>query len=294
MASAEAETSPQANRNEDMNCAEFRELSEAYLNDELLVETNIQVFRHMEVCEKCRADFKTRKELRLRIRKATVASRDLMVDPAFLTRLSATLREQHAGFRPYSFAWFSTLRLATAVAALVVIAGGAYLFLPWPFSGYADLRASVIKTLTEASLKAIAQHEDCAIEKMDRWTSGSVPISPSGRTLAAAVMEPLDEGPDRNIQLTHAHDCAFEGRVFSHVILSRSGHTISVFIDKAQTQELEGIEAGAIVSENQRGLQVAFFAKDGKGIFVISDLPESENMALARSLSGAFTAVNKV
>ncbi len=270
-----------------MNCAEFREMSEAYLNDELLVETNIRVFGHLELCEKCREDFRTRKELRYRIRKAAIASDDLAVDPAFVDRLSASLREHATNRQPAWSVWFSTFRLAAATLAIVVLAAAAYLVAPQIFTGSGDLRASVIRTLTEASLMAIAQHDDCAVEKMEMWTSGSVPITPAGQAMATAVLGPVSEGFDKNFRLTHAHDCAFEGRIFSHVILDRNGHTISVFIDKTQSSELNGIEPGILVSEKQQGLQVAFFAKDGKGIFVISDLPESENMSLARSLSGS-------
>ncbi|RMD51619.1 hypothetical protein D6827_01875, partial [Candidatus Parcubacteria bacterium] len=47
-----------------MQCREFREISEAYLSDELLVETNIQVLEHLENCPKCRGEFAAKRRLR--------------------------------------------------------------------------------------------------------------------------------------------------------------------------------------------------------------------------------------
>lgn len=277
-----------------MNCSEFREMSEAYLSDELLVETNIQVFRHLESCAKCRSDFNVRKKLRGQMRDAVLNSERFVLDPAFATRLSADLREQ-AGRKKWFEAWFSPVRLAPAAALLFVLfLAGAYFVGPILFSGSAGLHASVLRSLTEASLKAVGNHEDCAVEKMSIWVSGSVPVPDKNQALAAEVVRPLSERIDNGIKVIHSHDCAFEGRVFSHVILDKNGHTISVFFDRTQNPDLSGVESGAIVSEIENGLQVAIFARQNRAVFVISDLPESENVAVARALSASFVRQDAV
>src|SRR5688500_8206518 len=77
---------------QDMECREFAEFLEAYLSDELLVETNTRVFRHLEKCRSCREDLAQKRKLRQQMRSAVIRSEEFQIDPIFANRLTADLK----------------------------------------------------------------------------------------------------------------------------------------------------------------------------------------------------------
>ncbi len=70
-----------------MQCREFREIADTYLHDELLVETNMQVHKHMENCPDCRKEFGRRRELKQKLRLAMNSPKELVIKPHFENRL---------------------------------------------------------------------------------------------------------------------------------------------------------------------------------------------------------------
>ncbi len=273
-----------------MHCKDFREISEAYLNDELLVETNLQVFKHLEHCADCRHDFAARKALRQHLRSAVLRADESAIDPAFATRVRAELRSAAVDER----GWFALLRsgwaLVPAMSLLLVVAMAAFVFLrESPTDGIVATSPSALQTfLAEVSVKAAGSHDDCALEKMARWESG-VPIKADAEVIAASVTRPLVESFDGGVDVLHSHDCLFDGKRFSHVIVRNKGDVISVFFDRS------GAPAGtastdSIVSEQERGHQVASFFSGPNAVFVVSDLPEPENVQAARTLLNSFSS----
>ena len=89
-----------------MSCREFRELIDSYLSEELLVETNHEMLRHLEGCAACRAELDDRRRLRARLKSAFSGSPDLQMRPAFAATLAAQLRgsvsQPAAGWRRWS------------------------------------------------------------------------------------------------------------------------------------------------------------------------------------------------
>ena len=79
------------------------------------------------------------------------------------------------------------------------------------------------------------------------------------------------------------------------MILRKGTHIISVFFDKTDKFPDGGESATAsIMSETEKGFQVASFQKGSSAIFVVSDLPESENVGYARILSDSFAAQKSI
>ena len=75
-----------------MNCQEFKRIVDSYLSDELLVETNHDVLRHLENCPSCRGEIVARRELRAKVGKAVKNAHEFRADPAFSSRLASELR----------------------------------------------------------------------------------------------------------------------------------------------------------------------------------------------------------
>ena len=75
-----------------MSCREFRELIDSYLAEELLVETNHEMLRHLEECASCRAELADRRRLRVHLKSAFIRSPDLQAGPGFVATLTSQLR----------------------------------------------------------------------------------------------------------------------------------------------------------------------------------------------------------
>ncbi|MBK9163618.1 MAG: zf-HC2 domain-containing protein [Acidobacteria bacterium] len=271
-----------------MQCSEFRELSEAYLSDELLVETNLQVYRHMESCPKCREDFAARRVLRSRMRDAVAASPEFAIQPAFETRMNAQLREEAFKGRGWTSVFTSAKMLVPAFALVLVTVFGGIVGLRLLESSPLAADPSLTTFLAETSAKAVGSHDHCALKKMALWDSKELPIEETAGQTAKAVAEPIRANFASDVEILHSHDCLFEGKRFSHVIVRRSGHVLSVFFDREGKVSGLGSAGGHIVSEREKGMQVASFIAPVGAVFVVSDLSEAENLDTARVLSDAF------
>ncbi|MFN2502251.1 MAG: hypothetical protein ABR530_09585 [Pyrinomonadaceae bacterium] len=274
-----------------MQCIEFREVAESYLSDELLVETCIQVFRHLEDCQSCRVDFGAKRELRLRVRDAIKNADQLQIDPIFAGRLTADLRE--AAFNDQNrLRQLFTLKVlipTMAVLLLVFIAG----FVAVSKLGRSGRTLSpefVASSFTDISLKAIGDHEDCALEKLQQWEMMSKTDYVEKATYTEKVARPLQANFSDDIEMLSAHDCFFEGQEFTHVILRKSGHIVSVFFKKDATADPIITANSTIISRTKAGLHLAGFQKDDEAVFVVSELSELDNISIARVLSNSWQA----
>jgi anti-sigma factor RsiW len=278
-----------------MQCKDFREISDAYLSDELLVETNIQVFQHLEDCRKCRQDFADRRVLRQQLRTAVLKSDEFAIDPFFANRLKLELKDEALKNK----GWFGGLispRILVPLMSLALIVG-IFSFVLLRFGGgnaeIAGYQGSIASFLAQVSLQAVGNHKHCAIEKQKLWEAHSVAIDETGAAVAAAVAPPVEEYFGGNVEVLHAHDCVYNGKSFSHVILKTNGHLVSVFVDKSGAiDDPQGSPPDSIVSERENGLQVASFYSGRSAVFVVSDLPETDNLNAARKLLDALKVSN--
>ena len=113
-----------------MNCQEFNTIIDSYLSDELLVETNHDVLRHLENCRDCREQTSAHRELRSRLREVVRNEPGMMIDNAFAAWLRADLQKTalRPGFleRLTTRSGFAGLRVAVVGFAclLIVVIGG--------------------------------------------------------------------------------------------------------------------------------------------------------------------------
>src|SRR5215467_592752 len=77
-----------------MQCRDFREIADSYLSDELLIETNHDVIRHLESCAECRSELAARRQLRHELQTQFSQAAELQIADSFAESLRTRLREQ--------------------------------------------------------------------------------------------------------------------------------------------------------------------------------------------------------
>jgi|ERR1051326_1484919 anti-sigma factor RsiW len=264
-----------------MQCSDFREIADSYLSDELLIETNHDVIRHLDSCGECRSELAARRQLRYELRTKFNQTRELRVPDSFSDSLRIQLRQQ-ALQRPGVF----NPRIAyVGIAATLLIAVGL------GFLAVKRWRAVQRESAAWASLtnSATADHRECALEHKLRGTI--ISLAEAGRVYDRAYASLADQTSlqaslPTGAQLIDAHSCAFQGRRFAHVVLKYHDQVASIVIApreanaKAPTA-MPGDIAGAFNSD----YQVAAFQTASHAVFVVSSLNEADNMTIARSVS---------
>src|SRR5688572_20273243 len=129
-----------------MQCREVHDLADSFLSEQLLVETNHEVLRHLEGCPECRAELESRRALRAAIQRAFMNAETLRMRAGFARDITASLRALGRGAGRFSRVW----RIAAA-AAVMAIAAAAGLFLLFG-ADHAIAR------------DAVGDHLNCAVE----------------------------------------------------------------------------------------------------------------------------------
>ncbi|MEW6362239.1 MAG: hypothetical protein AB1477_09020 [Acidobacteriota bacterium] len=284
----------------EMTCKEFKEILDSYFCDELLVETNHKFFSHLEQCTHCRVEMRAHREIRKRIKAVVLKSPQLQIDPQFERQLRSRLKET-ALSKPFwrRFSQPSGYLMPALAASVLVLLIGIGLF---AFRGTAlnvliadsmFTNRTFLSTIADLTFKAVGDHKDCALEKLQIWESLSSTNYPDKAKFEQVVLRPIRNGMAGDIKLLHAHKCAFEGKEFTHVVLKYNAEIVSVFFDDSNSVPLL-VESDSIVSESRAGMQVARFAdRQGDLVLVVSDLSEAENLAIARALSDSDNSKRK-
>lgn len=152
---------------------------------------------------------------------------------------------------------------------------------------------SIVKT--ELARDAAGDHRDCAIHF--RLAEKPIDLEVAGRkydsvyiNLTKAVLSqgsiPLDA------EFVEAHSCVFEGRRFAHIILRYHGHLVSFLVtdtgdssEKKQTTPRTLAQWQVIACSQFDGYRVSCFQTARHAVFVISDMPEGDNLAFTRALA---------
>jgi len=300
-----------------MRCQEFKELFDSYLGDELLVETNHEVLRHLENCAACRNELAARRELRTRVRVAVKNAPDAQINPAFAARLQANLRE--TALRPTLLEkikannLFSNPSMLGAAMCLLLVTLGGFFWLRYSSvpkdvvqSNQPENIVFPVKSPTETNLMqavhiawqemtrhAVGDHENCALEH--NLTEEPITLSEAAekygkynKNLDKAVIAPLREVfSDKDfgkIDLLGAHSCAFDGRRFAHVVLQYRNRRISVLVTDT---DLPIENENQVLAQTSETMRVASFRTAHHAVFVVSDLSETENMTIAKAISPA-------
>jgi anti-sigma factor RsiW len=264
-----------------MQCSDFREIADSYLSDELLIETNHDVIRHLDSCGECRSELAARRQLRYELRTKFNQTPELRVPDSFSDSLRIQLRQQ-ALQRP----GVVIPRIAyVGIAATLLIAVGL------GFLAVERWRAGQRESAAWASLtnSATADHRECALEHKLRGTI--ISLVEAGRVYDRAYASLADQTSlqaslPTGAQLIDAHSCAFQGRRFAHVVLKYHDQVASIVIAPREANaKAPTAMPGDIAAFNSDSYQVAAFQTASHAVFVVSSLNEADNMTLARSVS---------
>lgn len=265
-----------------MLCSDFREIADSYLSDELLVETNHEVLRHLESCTTCRNELAARRELKTRMREAVKNDRQFEMRETFATELIAKLKETTSKQNQNVFAMRKPATWLAIAATLILFA----LIVSIAIRQKTEPPKDVV-TLAAMTQFAIGDHKNCAIkhnleENPISLTEAAKRYDKVYAELDKAVMNSMS-GSEADIKLLGAHHCIFEGKAFAHVVMKYRGKVVSVLVTPRNTKEISG-NTETISCSSKDGYQTSCFETGRFSVFVVSDLSEQDNLAIARQM----------
>ncbi|MGQ0540936.1 MAG: hypothetical protein ACT4O9_03670 [Blastocatellia bacterium] len=288
-----------------MNCRDFNDIADSYLSNELLVETNHEVLRHIENCGDCRNELAARRELRDRLRIAIKEASESHINPGFATRVRSSLREQAFNRRWALNGFLSPVVLSGSAFALVLTLALVFILRPSETPKVVDVNPQTPSSANEVNEKtlpfqmasyvkvrndAIDDHNNCALKH--NLDEDPISLKEAGKRygkanigLETAVLAPLKETFGKEIKIVTAHYCLINRRYFAHVVLKQRQKVVSVLM--TPKENYTGTADDVIACGTSGDLQVACFETERYSLFVVSDKPEAENLIIARTVSNS-------
>ncbi len=273
-------------------CEKTLRYLDSYLSNELLVETNHEVLRHLEGCPACTAELEARSRLRTRL-KAAIERQS--VPPELAAKVRERIRSRQAR------AWLGTglTRMAVAVAA-----GLAMFAVLWTRTGYEKLPVTAdrrvqdtyiqrVSTALGAVLKVgLGDHIHCSVfrkpSKPATLEQMQTDLGPAYQGLLPLVKAAIPE----RFHIIMAHQCSYHGRKFVHFTMHDGHELVSLVIARKQDGEaLAGLKpvlrpSGIpIYQSGTERWQVAGFEAGGYLAFVVSEMKGNANLQMAAGLA---------
>lgn len=262
-------------------CLRIRRHLDAYLSNELLVETTAEVLRHLETCPDCARDLESRSKVRDALRRA-VERQEIPQN------LRQSIQEKLEKRQPANGWDFRRVGWATALALLLVVgAVGA---------GYWINIQRGKKVVANILNIGVADHIQCAIKGHNYPEVANPPdklrekLGPRYAGLVKVVQEKLP-----SFEILEAHVCSIPGspRKYVHFITRGRGTILSVILTRAEGARLpggNGLASGdasgvRLYQAHLEGMNAAGFEAAGYLGFVVSDLSPSVTMELASGLA---------
>ncbi len=269
-------------------CERIRRHLDAYLSDELLVETTSEILRHLETCVACTQELGTRTRVRDFVRRGAT---NVMPPEELRLSIQRRLRETQPGF----WAGFRELNWAVALAAIVVIVLGGIVTHEW-------VRALRGRRIVAGVLAlGVSDHVQCAIKGHNYPEVANPPevlrkkLGPQYAGLLDVVQQNLP-----GFEVLEAHICSIPGssRKYVHFITRGRGTILSVILTKNDGAQLprggafRSAAAGHVnlYQAHQQGMNVAGFESRGYLGFVVSDLDTKTTLQIANQLVSPLNA----
>ncbi len=278
------------------SCERYRRYFDAYVDNELLVETNQDVLQHLTSCPDCTRILESRARMK-RLVKNAVTKEEAPLE------LAAALRDRLRSERRSFFA-YDTARWIMAAAAVLLLAIGGGAALQWGrvirFGGDDSVFQTVSARVQEILRVGLVDHVHCTIlaEKWKRFVSFDEikantrrsALGPEFIDLVPAVQAKL--GSDYKI--VDGHRCTANNRQYIHLILTGSKDRIlSLVITEKQNESFTQADAVAVMQasgipiyrDRQGKYEIAGFESDKYMAYVVSNLAQDSNLKIASALA---------
>ena len=277
-------------------CEKARKYLDSYINNELMVETNHELLKHLEDCEECSQMLHDRLRVRNRLKQAM--NREA-VSPALQQRVQKAIRQEAVGFSPV---WPRSVWFLAAAATLVLCLGGWGIFHLWKLnrgaviSSQADLPQRITEQTTALLKIGVGDHIHCVVEHHDAKGRSTLEqmardLGPDYYGLVALVNAQLPKG----FVVSVAHQCDVNGRRFVHLIFKDQQSVASLVITKKGGEgfpvqdRIAGLSPSAPVLHQREvnGYDVVGFETKTYFGFVVSSLDKQQSLQIASGLAPA-------
>jgi anti-sigma factor (TIGR02949 family) len=280
---------------ENGECKRVRSYLDSYLSNELMVETNLEVLKHLESCMDCSRLLDDRARIKAQLKRVVL---NVQAPDALRDRIRNDIR------RPQRLSFGLTPSWMLAAAAAIVLAVGFGIF----FRPGTQPKGSGTKPLSVVAevqpgdgagqiLKVgFDDHVYCAIDhgmanKHFTTEEMSEKLGPKYEGLVELAKEKMPQG----FEVVIGHRCHYQNREFVHLIARHQGDIVSLILTRKNG---EAFPAGSVAAAmgatgvpvheaSWHGFQVAGAETSNYLVFVISNETKSGNEQIASSLMPA-------
>ena len=278
-------------------CEKIRGYFDSYLDNELLVETNHEVLRHLTACPDCRNVLDARARLKHTVKSAV----ERETAPALLlTSVRSTIRRRRSFFNLGLRQWaMAALTIAVLVAAGGIAVRTGKVFAPAMNADRDSLELISVKA-QELLRVGLVDHVHCAIVagKWKEFLSFEHMKEETGRSALGTefigLIPLLQEKLGSNFQIVQGHRCVTNHRRYVHVILTGGKGTIlSLVITEKNGEAFNRADIAATMVASgvplyrayEGQLQIAGFETDRYLAYVVSNLDRDGSLKVASDLA---------
>lgn len=275
-------------------CDKTQKSLDAYLDNELLVETNQEVLKHLESCPACSEALQVRLRHKAHLKRAVNAE---VVPTSLRDRLQAAIREESA-IRSSQAVW-PRWSMAAAAVLLLSLSGLGTLQL-WKLAMPSNETSMTAQDLTLSEQIAfvmkigISDHIHCVIDSgIDKKTLTPEEMAEEMGPEYSGLVPLLKTRLPQGFFISVAHRCQVRGRQFVHMVLRQDDRAISVIITEKQgvsfpaSSRVSKLEAQgvALYQDRLQSLEAIGFETKKHLAFVVSSLEHQENFQIASVLA---------
>lgn len=270
---------------ENKECRRIRAFLDSYLDNELLIETNHEVLKHLENCTECAAVLEGHSRLKQHLQRAV---RKDEAPAALQLKIQRQLREKEqprVRWMSWGLAAAATIILAVSVWGVFTAIKSGKPLTPAP-QAQLDANAQVLTV-------GLGNHLHCAIDRdfaNKRFSDEEMSAKLGDYIgLVALVKTKVPAG----FEVVVGHRCKFNGREFVHLILKKQEQVVSLTLTKKDGEAFTSAQFGEVLQASGidlhtarlQGYEVTGFSTRDYLAFVVSNLAAQSNLEMAQTLA---------
>ena len=278
----------------DGTCRKVQAHFDAYMDNELLVETNREVLEHLESCPDCSTTLDDRIRFRGTLRRAgsRVVVPDTLGDSVRRSLAKASATTAWSRWAPAVAAGALVLTLGLTSTGLFRQPAGPAGSTP----GSIPSRGLLLDELQAALAPGVDNHVYCTIEHdFDERSFTRVEMEAAIGARYTQLVSLVEADAPPEYRLTVAHHCSTDGRRFIHLVLQGNGTAVSLAVTTKGGRAFPRQELAEVLdafefplyADQVGGYEVAGFESRNHYTFVVSDLTRSENVRIATALASS-------